>query len=115
MNAMLGLLAFAGIVAVLRRMVFAAFRFARGAVEAFVAREIGSTRANRGDITGLTDAREARARARSHRIRAGLELLAWSSVLAGAGATDYAREVYAALSLLWLPLLVRRMGRQKDA
>jgi hypothetical protein len=96
------LLAIAGVAAVLIRVLGAAFRALRGGVDAFIARDLADTRAQRGDLTGLADAAEARGRARRRRVAALSAAAFWAGLLIVPPLTPWPRLVYAVYALLWL-------------
>src|SRR5688500_13648600 len=64
----LQILAIAGFAAVALRAVIALLASLRRGVDVFLARDLADTRRQRGDITGLTDAAEARAAASRQRL-----------------------------------------------
>jgi hypothetical protein len=80
----------------------------RGA-DAFLAREIAETRAQRGDITGLQEATVERSAARRRRIMSLGTLSMWAGLLLIPSLTPWPRLLYAAYSVLWL--LPRRPRR----
>jgi hypothetical protein len=107
MNLVLVILSVAGFVAALRRFLFAAFRLFKGGVDAFVAREVASSRAERGDVTGLAEARAWRGRTRKARSQLLLTFLFWLTVLVAPLLTRVTVPIYAAYAGLWF-LPVRR-------
>jgi hypothetical protein len=102
------LLAVAGFLAVLRRLGWAAFHALRGGVDAFLLREVASSRAQRGDLTGLMEAENTRRSRRISRWRSAGAVLLWLSALAVPLLTRVPLPIYAVFSLLWLWPLQRR-------
>jgi hypothetical protein len=102
MSTVLGLLAVAGVLAVLFAATRVVLRLARGSVEAFIARELESTRAGRGDLSGLSQAQEWRATMRRARRWHTVHVLAWLGLLIAPLFTPWTRELYASYSVLWL-------------
>lgn len=102
MNTAIMLLAVAGVIAVMLRLLRALFASLRGGVEAFVARDVAETRAQRGDLTGLDDARAAAAIARRRRFLALGTASMWIGLLVVPILTPWPSLLYAAYSLLWL-------------
>src|SRR5262245_105920 len=102
MNLVLVILCVAGFVAALRRFLFSGFRLFKGGVDAFIAREVASARAERGDVTGLLEARAWRSSRRKARIRAILLVLFWLAVLVAPLLVRATVPVYAAYALLWV-------------
>ena len=102
MNIILTVLGVAGFLAALRRLAFAAFRLFKGGVDAFVMRELGSVRAQRGDLTGLMEARSWRRSTRGQRIRAVLAVVFWAGLLAAPLLTRAALPIFATYAVLWL-------------
>jgi hypothetical protein len=96
------ILAVAGAAAVLVRAVASAFRALRGGVDAFLARDLADVRAQRGDLTGLSDAGEIRAAARRRRMAALAAAGFWLGLLFVPPLTPWPRFLYAVYSLLWL-------------
>jgi hypothetical protein len=112
MNLVLVILSVAGFVAALRRFLFSAFRLFKGGVDAFIAREVASSRAERGDVTGLMEARDWRSHTRKARFRAILLVLFWLAVLIAPLLTRATVPIYAAYALLWfLPGTTQRLKR----
>ena len=109
MNTAIMLLAVAGVIAVMLRLLRALFASLRGGVEAFVARDVAETRAQRGDLTGLDDARAAAAIARRRRFLALGTASMWIGLLVVPMLTAWPSLLYATYSLLWLlPHTTRR-------
>jgi hypothetical protein len=75
------ILAAVGFAAVVRRLLWSIFRAARHGAYVLYAREIAATRARRGDLTGLEEAREWAVRARRERLRALGEASLWLALL----------------------------------
>jgi hypothetical protein len=96
------LLAIAGVIAVMLRLLRALFASLRGGVEAFLARDVAETRAQRGDLTGLNDARAAAAVSRRRRIVALGTASVWIGLLVVPALTPWPTVLYASYSLLWV-------------
>ena len=102
MDILLTILAAFGIVAVLWRLLRAVLRALQRGTDAFLAREIADVRANRGDLTGVDDARVARERLRAGRSRALVFVLLYLVLLIAPSLTAMPMPLYAACNLLWL-------------
>ncbi|HEX6134858.1 MAG TPA: hypothetical protein VFZ24_12895 [Longimicrobiales bacterium] len=102
MNIAILLLAIAGVAAVVLRLVRALFAALRGGVDAFLAGDVADTRAQRGDLTGLGDARAAAAVARRYRWLALGRASIWVVLLVAPELTPWPAPLYASYSLLWL-------------
>jgi hypothetical protein len=102
MSTALTLLGVAGVAAVLLRLVRALFLALRGGVDAFLARDVADTRAQRGDITGLDEAHGAARDARRRRLAALGVASLWAGLLIVPVLTPWPRMLYATYSLLWL-------------
>ncbi len=102
MEAALIILAVLGFIAVLVRLVRAAFGALRHSVDTFLAREAVEARARRGDLTGMAEAQNWNRGARRARIRSFVIVALWLAGLIAPAFTPWARELYAAYSLLWL-------------
>lgn len=97
------ILAVIGFAAALWRLLRAALRLARRGVDAFLAREVAETRAQRGDLTGMAEARDWAARARRARLRAIAEACFWLALLVLPPLLLPSPVVaYAAYAVLWL-------------
>ncbi|MBR9989380.1 MAG: hypothetical protein KFH98_06460 [Gemmatimonadetes bacterium] len=96
------LLAVAGALAVLLRMLRALFAALRGGVDAFIAHDVAGTRAQRGDLTGVDDARTEAALARRRRLLAVGTASMWIALLVAPTLTPWPTFMYACYSLLWL-------------
>ncbi|HEX2166178.1 MAG TPA: hypothetical protein VHG09_02965 [Longimicrobiales bacterium] len=96
------LLAIAGAIAVMLRLLRAAFAALRGGVDAFIARDVAETRAHRGDLTGLDDARAAAALARRRRWLSLGHAFLWAGLLIIPTLTPWPQALYACYALLWL-------------
>jgi hypothetical protein len=107
MQFVLFLLAVAGFMAVLRRLGLAAFQALRGGVDSYLLREVASTRAERGDLTGLMEAQSLRKSQRIARWRSVAAVLLWLGALSVPLLTRTPVPIYAVFSILWL-LPVRR-------
>jgi hypothetical protein len=102
MEAALVILAVLGFVAALVRLLRAALGALRHGVDEYVAREAAEARARRGDLTGMAEAQTWNRGARRARIRALALVALWLALLIAPAFTPWARELYAACSLLWL-------------
>ena len=102
-----------GVLAALVLMGRAALRILHGTVQSFVAREIGQTRARHGDVTGVGEAAAARSVAARRRARAIAEIGGLAALLIFGALSPWTARIYAALAVLWIPLLIhrRRFGR----
>ena len=96
------ILAVAGFVAVLRRLLGAALRVLTGGVDRYVAGQLATTRARHGDITGMREAEGAAATARERRRDAVARLLFWTGLLILPPFVPYTSAIYASYSLLWI-------------
>ena len=96
------LLAIAGVIAVVLRLVRALFVALRGGVDSFLARDVAQTRAQRGDLTGIDDARAAGRNARRRRMLALGAASVWIGLLVFPTLTPWPRVLYACYALLWL-------------
>src|ERR1700741_2829972 len=94
------LLSVAGFLAALRQLARAAFRLFKGGVESFVMREVASTRAEHGDVTGLLEARARQRSARGSRWRALGVLVFWAALLSAPLLTRTPVPIYAAYTIL---------------
>jgi hypothetical protein len=108
MRFVLALLAIAGFAAVVRQLAVAALRALRGGLNAFLLSEVANTRAQRGDVTGLVEARETKRNLRGARLRELAALLLWLAALVVPPLTRWPLHIYAAYSALWLLALIRR-------
>jgi hypothetical protein len=81
MTFLLALIAIAGIAAVVLRWSSAMFVTARHSIEWFVAGQIAQSRAQRGDISGMSEAAGVRARYRKDLLRSLARLGLWSAAL----------------------------------
>jgi hypothetical protein len=112
MSTAIMLLALAGAGAVVLRLLRALFAALRGGVDAFLARDIAETRAQRGDLTGLDDARSVALAARRRRRRALGGASVWGGLLVFPTLTPWPAMLYATYSLLWvLPRRIRHAPR----
>jgi len=96
------LLAIAGAIAVVLRLVRALFIALRGGVDAFLASDVADARAQRGDLTGIEDAREAGRSARRRRMLALGAASVWLGLLVFPTLTPWPQLLYACYALLWL-------------
>ncbi|MGH7464514.1 MAG: hypothetical protein ACREK1_05010 [Longimicrobiales bacterium] len=102
MSTAIMLLAAAGVIAVMLRLLRALFATLRGGVAAFLARDVADTRAQRGDLTGHSEARAAVQLARRRRLLALGASSIWVGLLVFPMLTPWPRLLYASYSLLWL-------------
>ena len=111
MNAILTILAVAGIAAAAWHVLRAAVRFLSREAAGLWSDELARTRARRGDVTGLQDARREKSGLARLRRRALGEALGWTALLLAPAVTPWARTIYATYVVLWLvPFLGRRGG-----
>jgi hypothetical protein len=96
------ILAVAGFVAVAARVLRALLGVLTVGADVLIAREVAATRANRGDLTGLEEAKLARGEARRRRYVALGVLSIWAGLLMVPALTPWPNFLYAAYSLLWL-------------
>lgn len=96
------LLAVAGLAAVLVGTVRSALRLLGRGVEAYVAGQLADTRARRGDLTGMAEARDAVRRASRARLRGALVLAGWTAALVTPLLVPWTRSAYAACAALWI-------------
>ncbi|HSJ23990.1 MAG TPA: hypothetical protein VK929_04880 [Longimicrobiales bacterium] len=102
MDLAITILAVAGAAAVVVRGVASLFRALRGGVDAFLARDLADVRAQRGDLTGVSDAASVRAEARRRRMVALGAAGFWIGLLIVPPLTPWPRFLYVVYSLLWL-------------
>lgn len=102
MNLAVKLLAAAGILAVVLRLLRALFAGLRGGVDALLAGDVASSRAQRGDLTGLDEARSAVTQAQRRRLVALGQASVWIGLLLVPALTPWPAPLYASYSLLWL-------------
>jgi len=91
-----------GIAAVLRHLVTALTRVLHRGLDAFVAGRVADVRAHHGDLTGLSDATNARAVARRERRNAIAVVGLWVGLLLVPTFTAWPEYLYAAYNFLWL-------------
>lgn len=96
------ILAILGGLAVAGRAARALFRLLQRGADAFLAGETEEVRARRGDLTGMTDARQHASLAKRERLRAAGALCLWTALLLVPPLTPWPLPMYAAYSLLWL-------------
>ncbi|MGH7554412.1 MAG: hypothetical protein ACREMQ_15515, partial [Longimicrobiales bacterium] len=95
MRFLITLLAIAGVLAVLYRAARTTLRLLRRSVDALVARETAELRAQRGDLTGMAGAADARAVARRQRLLALALLCFWMLLLIVPPLTPWPGVLYA--------------------
>lgn len=102
MGAALSLVAIAGGLALLSRLVRTVLRLALHAAEATAASGLAEVSARRGDLTAMAERREQEERARRHRRAEFGRLLLWAVWLAAPPIFGWMPEAYAAAAILWL-------------
>ena len=113
METALQILAIAGFAAVALRAVIALLASLRRGVDVFLARDLADTRRQRGDITGVTDAAEARAAASRRRFLALSFFFLWAGLLIIPSLTPWPTILYASYCVLWLLPRRRSPGRAR--
>jgi hypothetical protein len=101
MDIVLLILAIGGIAAVLRHILTASSKLLRRGLDAYLAGQIADVRANRGDLTGLSDAQDARVRARRLRRGALFMMAVWVALLVVPPLTPWPELLYASYTILW--------------
>lgn len=101
MRFVLLILSIAGIAAILRHMLTASSKLLRRGLDAYLAGQIADVRANRGDLTGLSDAEGARAAARRQRRGALFLVAVWVALLVVPPLTPWPSLLYASYTILW--------------
>jgi hypothetical protein len=101
MDSVLLVLSIVGIAAVLRHILSASSLLLRRGLDAYLAGQIAGVRANRGDLTGLSDAEGARAEARRLRRRAVFLMALWIALLVVPPLTPWPELLYASYTILW--------------
>lgn len=96
------LLAFAGCVALVLRLVRTAGRLALRAAEASAAAGLADVSARRGDVTGMIERQNTVRRARRDRRKATAMVVLWGAWLVVPVFAGWAREAFALGALLWL-------------
>jgi hypothetical protein len=102
MSILLLVLAVLGFVAVARRAALALLGLLGRGVDRFLAGEVAEVRARRGDLTGLTDARNEEKSARRAQVAAVAIFSFWTILLVVPTLTPWPRPIYATYSVLWL-------------
>jgi hypothetical protein len=102
MTILLILLAIPGVLAVLLRLGIALLGAAKHSVEWFVARQITKQRAERGDLSGLSEAMKIREAAAREQRRYFLHAAVWTVLLALPLLIPAAVIVYPLYSVFWL-------------
>jgi hypothetical protein len=112
MSVVVLVLAIVGALAVAQRAVATAASALRLRVEAFLAAEVAATRRQRGDLTGMEEARVGvRDARRAARYRGG-RAAGWLLLLIAPVATPWTGPIYAAYGVLWLLLRLAGTGRR---
>ena len=102
MTLLFAVIAIPGIAAVLLRWSSAALVVARYSLERFVAGQIADSRAQRGDISGMSEADNIRRKSRAAQRRALGLLLLWSAALVVPIVLPGTFIIYILYGLLWL-------------
>lgn len=108
MHPLISLFAVLGFLALSVRVLRSWAAAARHGVDAFAARALAETRAQHGDVTGMNEARNAAEQSRLKRRRAVGGGIVWGALLIIPALTLEAARLYAAASVLWLPVLAGR-------
>lgn len=116
MEQLLTVLAAGGVIAVLWRLARTTVRALGLTAQLFLAGELVETRAHRGDLTGLAEARERAHAMRRARLRAFLGVGAWFAVaVAPALLLPRPAAFYAGCSILWVLSAVGRRPASSDS
>ncbi|MEX0906898.1 MAG: hypothetical protein WD054_01100 [Gemmatimonadota bacterium] len=102
MNTAILLIGLAGFAAVALRLAGTMLLVLRRSADVFVAGGLAGTRAERGDLTGVDEATNARMLARRRRLTAIGHAFLWGGLLVVPFLTPWPGLLYAAYSLLWL-------------
>jgi hypothetical protein len=102
MEAVLRLAAALGALVAVFQLLRAVWWLLRGGVDVVVADELARARADRGDLTGLGEARAEARRARRARGRRMLAAAAWLAVVAVPPFTRWTLWLYAAVAAVWI-------------
>jgi hypothetical protein len=102
MTIVLILLAIPGVLAVLVRLVIALARTTKHSAERYVARQVKAQRAERGDLSGLSEAEKIRRAAARRQTRFLAESLGWLMLLALPLLFPVAVFLYPFYSVFWL-------------
>jgi hypothetical protein len=102
MTIVLILLAIPGVLAVLVRLFIALARASKFTAERYVARQIKQQRAERGDLSGLSEAEKIRTTAARQQTRFVAESLGWVMLLALPLMFPFALFLYPLYSVFWL-------------
>jgi hypothetical protein len=106
-DALVGLLAVVGAIAIVLRLLGALLGLGLTAAEASSAATLAEASARRGDLTGMFERKEAAVALRRRRLRSAGWVALWLGLLVVPPIADVGRVVYAAASLLWLGRLPR--------
>jgi hypothetical protein len=98
---LIGLLAVAGVFALLSRLIRAVARVAVAAAEATAASSLAETSARQGDLTGMAERREAERTARRRSWKHIVWIVFWLAALILPPVAELARELFAAAVVLW--------------
>ncbi|HUP88385.1 MAG TPA: hypothetical protein VM100_03505 [Longimicrobiales bacterium] len=101
MTLLLALIALPGIAAILLRWSAAVFKAARYSAERFVASQIADQRAQRGDISGMTEAENIRRRSRNEQLAGVGRVLFWTAAIAVPIFLPGTFVIYALFGFLW--------------
>ena len=102
LSGVVGFLALLGAVALLVRLARSVARFALGAAETAAASSLAEASARRGDLTRMSEARQAERAARTGRRRSGLVSLGWALWLVLPLVVGGIAEGWALAAPLWL-------------
>ena len=102
MQIILLVLAILGVAAVLRHLLTTLSRVLRSGLDVFVARRVEDVRAHHGDLTGMSDATDARRLASRERRNAIAVVGLWIGLLVVPPFTTWPEYLYAAYNFLWL-------------
>jgi hypothetical protein len=99
---LLRILAVIGVLAVLVRAGSALFSLLRGGIDMFLARDLHEVRAQRGDLTGMEEARALRRTGLQRRTIAAARLSFWIGLLIIPNFTPWPAQMCAAYCVFWL-------------
>jgi hypothetical protein len=108
MEAALAVLAAIGFFVVAWRLVKAVLRLARLGLDVYAAGELADTRARRGDLTGMEEAKRAAAARKRARWRMVAPAVVWLLLLVLPALTPWTRSLYASYTLFWVLGRLRR-------
>jgi hypothetical protein len=108
MDGVLTLLAVVGIAVTVLRVVGSTTRVLREGLDGYLAGELSRVRAQRGDLTGMAEARQVRRQARNRRRLQLARTGGWLLLLGLPLLTPWTRAVYASYAVGWAVLRVWR-------